>query len=286
METNIMNFKRLLTISRPRFWIYVLGTFTLGVVAAGDPRLLNVETLILLGVLFIFFSFPANLLIYGVNDIFDYETDRHNPKKLEYEGLISPAEQPFLLRKIALLVLPFLIVMLFMNISSIVIFLVFIFTSIYYSARPIRAKARPPLDIIFSSIIYISPAIIGFFATGSFSISWLGVLGGILWTMAMQTYSAVPDIEADRKGGVKTLATVLGTKASLWFCFVAYALAAYVGYSLLGIIPLILGCVYLVMVFYTILKTEKVFWIYKKFPLINTIFGMVLFLLLLFQFLY
>ena len=55
-----MNVKRLINISRPRFWIYVLGTFLVGVVAAGDPRLLDIETLIILGVLCLFFTYPAN----------------------------------------------------------------------------------------------------------------------------------------------------------------------------------------------------------------------------------
>jgi 4-hydroxybenzoate polyprenyltransferase len=31
--------------------------------------------------LMIYFTYPANLLVYGVNDIFDYETDKLNAKK-------------------------------------------------------------------------------------------------------------------------------------------------------------------------------------------------------------
>ena len=164
-------------------------------------------------------------------------------------------------------------------------FLIFNFASIYYSATPIRAKSNPPLDIVFSSVIYISPALIGFFATGNTAISWLGVVGGLLWASAMQTYSAVPDIDADTKGGVSTLATVLGQKWALWFCFVAYLAAGIIGYVYLGMIPAVLGLVYLGMVLYAIIKPEKSFWIYKKFPLVNTAFGMILFFLLVADFL-
>lgn len=281
-----MKIKRLINISRPRFWIYVLGTFMVGVIAAGDPRLLDLETLIILCVLFCFFSYPANLMIYGVNDIYDYETDKHNPKKNEYEELVEPKDQKKLWWNIALWVVPFFVILFWLNWQTSAVFLIFNFTSIYYSAIPIRAKANPPLDIIFSSIIYISPAVVGFFATGNMNISWLGVIGGLLWAMAMQTYSAVPDITADTKGGIRTLATVLGQNKALWFCFVAYLSATMIGYFHLGIIPILLGFVYLGMVFYTIINPVQSFWLYKKFPLVNTAFGMILFFLLVAKFLF
>ena len=280
-----MKLQRLLNISRTRFWIYVLGTFVVGVIAAGDPRLLNTETMLVLLVLFVFFSFPANLLIYGVNDIYDYETDKHNPKKIEYEELVGPKDQSMLWKWIAVVTLPFVVVSLWMPAYAIAALFIFLFTAIYYSATPIRAKAKPPLDIIFSSIIYISPAVIGFFTTGNTNISWLAILGGLLWAMAMQTYSAVPDIASDTQGGVKTLATLLGRNAALWFCLIAYALATAIGFILLGWIPLILGLIYLAMVITAMVQPEKTFWIYKKFPIVNTVFGMILFFLLVARFL-
>lgn len=280
-----MKNKRLMNISRPRFWIYVLGTFMVGVIAVGDPRLLDLETLIILGTLFWFFTYPANLMIYGVNDIYDYETDKHNPKKIEYEELVEPKDQKALWWNIALWVIPFFVVLYWLNWQASVAFLIFNFTSVYYSATPIRAKANPPLDIIFSSIIYISPVVVGFFATGNTNISWLGIVGGLLWAMAMQTYSAVPDIDADTKGNVRTLATVLGQNGALGFCLVAYLGATIIGFLHLGIIPVILGMIYLGMVVIAMVKPEKTFWIYKKFPLVNTAFGMILFFLLVAKFL-
>ena len=180
---------------------------------------------------------------------------------------------------------PFVLLLLGLHSYSVLALMLFIFVSVFYSATPIRGKSNPPLDIMFSSLIYISPAVVGFFVTGNTSISWLGVFGGLLWASAMQTYSAVPDIEADQKGGVKTLATALGQKGALWFSFIAYGLATYIGYLHLGFIPVVLGIVYLAMVLYTIINPNKSFWVYKKFPLVNTAFGMILFFLLVAQFL-
>ena len=285
MYTGVMKFSRLLNISRPRFWIYVLGPFMIGVLAAGDPRLLAEQTLLLLGLLFVFFLFPANILIYGVNDIFDYETDKHNPKKIQYEELVTSKDQKHLWKVIAVSVIPFLLLMAWLPTAATLALAIFLFTGIFYSSKPIRAKASPPLDIIFSSIIYISPAMIGFFATGNSNISWLAVLGGLLWASAMQTFSAVPDIEADTKGGVGTLATVLGQKGALVFCTIAYAAAGIIGYLHLGIIPAVLGLVYVGMMMYTLAKPGKAFGVYKKFPLVNTVFGMILFFLLVAEFL-
>ncbi|MFT5359909.1 MAG: hypothetical protein ACI88L_000374, partial [Candidatus Paceibacteria bacterium] len=77
----------------------------------------------------------------------------------------------------------------------------------------------------------------------------------------------------------------LGQNNSLWFCLTAYTLATYIGYMHLGWIPAILGLVYLSMVIYAMNKPDQSFWVYKKFPIVNTVFGMIIFFLLVFKFL-
>ena len=76
-----MKLKRILKISRPRFWIYELGPYIVGVVAAAqsDHFVWLFPAVI---IFFIFFAYPANIYIYGINDIYDYETDKLNPKKV------------------------------------------------------------------------------------------------------------------------------------------------------------------------------------------------------------
>ena len=78
----------IVNISRPRFWIYLFGSYLLGVVAGASSSADFVRfDSILFG---LYFLLPANLLVYGVNDIFDFETDRLNPKKAGYEILVQP----------------------------------------------------------------------------------------------------------------------------------------------------------------------------------------------------
>ena len=63
--------------------MYVFGPYLVGLIAGTpSPNALLSLPIIAFGV---FFLFPANLLIYGVNDVFDYETDVRNVKKEKYD---------------------------------------------------------------------------------------------------------------------------------------------------------------------------------------------------------
>jgi len=271
------NLRKLISISRPRFWLYVLGTFMLGMVAAGKLFDHDLFTITVLFGLAIFFSLPSNLFIYGVNDMFDYDTDRHNQKKIAYEKLLRPEERKYLRWWIVCLILPFIPLGWYLDARTLLSLGIFMFTGYFYSALPIRAKARPPLDVLFSSVIYVSPSLVGYFAAGGKAIDVLLLLGGLLWAMAMQTYSAVPDIEADQKAGVSTLATKLGRVPSLYFCLFSYLTAAFIGSFYVGFLAIALGIVYASIVWFTMKKPEKLFTYYTYFPLINSASGALLF---------
>ena len=63
----------LVALSRPRFWFYLAGPVVVGVaVAATSVDELFGSTAV---ALFAYFLLPANVLLYGVNDIFDAEVD-------------------------------------------------------------------------------------------------------------------------------------------------------------------------------------------------------------------
>ncbi|HEX6279355.1 MAG TPA: hypothetical protein VFZ49_05000, partial [Pyrinomonadaceae bacterium] len=102
----------ILQVSRPRFWLYAFGPYLVGLAAAIATR----EDLVRLDAFLfgLYFLFPANLLIYGINDIFDWETDRLNPKKSEYEMLVGPESHRRLAVWIAFLNLPVVAAALFL----------------------------------------------------------------------------------------------------------------------------------------------------------------------------
>ena len=62
-------------ISRPVLWINTIGTGVVGIWLTGAYLDVRAVPVIL------WLTLPFNLLIYGVNDIFDQETDAANPRK-------------------------------------------------------------------------------------------------------------------------------------------------------------------------------------------------------------
>jgi 4-hydroxybenzoate polyprenyltransferase len=270
--------KTLLRISRPRFWIYLLGPFLTGLAANGFFE--SIFPLIIFGA---YFTFPANLLIYGVNDIFDYQTDLLNDKKQGYESFVRPADRKALWTAIALTNLPFLIPFVIAGAFwpySIIGILGFLFFGIFYSAPPIRAKARPFFDSIFN-ILYLLPGLFGYLIYNSpayVDISLLIAAG--FWCMAMHAYSAVPDIQADRGANLRTIATLLGRNRTLWLCLCLYGSAAVLSVHALGMLAYTLGIIYVGLMALS-MKTRsdhELFRYYTWFPRINTVAGFALFI--------
>jgi 4-hydroxybenzoate polyprenyltransferase len=273
-----MTFQRIISISRPRFWIYEFGTFAFGAIASFVPFQEMVSfPLIFFG---LYFLIPANILIYGINDIFDYETDKLNPKKVAYEELLEPKDQKKVWGWIIWTNLPFVLASLFLPLPAMISFFAFIFFASFYSAKPIRAKARPFFDALFSASHYIATGVFGYYLVGGESFPTLGVVTGILWAIAMHAYSAVPDIQADSDAKLKTIATTLGAKTTLLLCLIFYGISAYLGSTVLGIGVLIYGIFYIVLMVVSLSRVQKdgsgIFKLYTYFPIINLIAGAVM----------
>lgn len=266
----------LLKVSRPRFWVYVFGPYIVGLAAGASSR----GDLLYLSILAyaIYFLLPANLLIYGVNDIFDYETDKLNPKKADYETLVTPERRVGLVNAILATNLLFIVGAFFLTSTALFSLLAFVLFSVFYSAPPIRAKALPIIDSMFN-VLYVFPGIFGYvLISGNFP-PYLSVLAAFLWTMAMHAFSAVPDIAADTEAGVETVATFLGPTRTLIFCAVCYLLAALFAFPFLGVFAGLLGMIYLGMMGVALLAPDAagIFRIYRYFPIVNTAAGFFLF---------
>lgn len=270
-----MTLRRLFKISRPRFWLYEAGTFGIGYIA-GITTLAGLTDLRAIA-WFLFFLIPANLLIYGINDIYDYETDKLNPKKVAYEALVEPKERKPIFLSIAILVALFLPLFFQLEIKAAISLLVFFFFAIFYSAPPIRAKGRPVLDSLFSAGHYIATGVFGFFLSGQDYISWIPIIGGVLWAMAMHAFSAVPDIQADKDANTATIATKIGAAKTIILCIALYIAAAVLLSSAIGAIAYVFLIVYLVIMFfaYKAKTPDKLFSIYRIFPVVNVVIPMV-----------
>ncbi|MEO6334880.1 MAG: prenyltransferase [Pyrinomonadaceae bacterium] len=265
---------KIVKISRPRFWLYLFGTYLVGL-AAGATSTSDLYRLdsILFG---LYFLFPANLLVYGVNDIFDFETDLLNPKKTGYEVLVRPEMYRSLWTWIAVLNIPFIIAAIVMAPRTLLSLVPFLFLAVFYSALPIRAKEVPVVDSLFN-ILYVFPAAFGYqMLSGDFPP--LGALiGAGAWTAAMHAYSAIPDIASDRAAGIETVATLLGRGWTHGFCIACFTVATFIGIAY-GSPAALLGLIYVGLMRFSDASSDAgIVRIYKVFPFLNALTGFVLF---------
>ena len=178
----------------------------------------------------LFFLIPYNLLMYGINDVFDYESDLKNPRKDSIEGaILEPRFHRPILLWAFLLPVPFVTYLYAVgNAASAVWLTVILFTVIAYSAPKLRFKERPVLDSLTSASHFVGPMLVGVtMAGGSLTeqTPLMIALGFTLWGMASHAFGAVQDIRADREGGIGSIATKFGAAWTVRFAFVAYALA-------------------------------------------------------------
>jgi len=281
-----MSFRKIIKISRPRFWLYEAGSFLVGLAAVFG---LNPDLFLTLPVLIFlfFFLYPANIFIYGLNDIFDYETDRLNPKKVDYEALVSPTEHRQLAGHIFLVCAPFIVyAWLVFSFQTFMVLTLFLFLASFYSAPPIRAKARPVIDSLFSAGHYVVTGVFGYLLALELigeAVVWIDLiwpaLSALLWASAMHAYSAVPDIEVDRGAGLATVATWLGSGRTVFLCAGLYLASAWLIWPFLGLPALILGVIYVAFMVLSGLYPDQLFRFYTYFPILNSFSGMVIFFL-------
>ncbi|RJT02164.1 prenyltransferase [Halococcus sp. IIIV-5B] len=260
----------LLRLSRPRFWLYLAGPVAVGAVyAASAPADLLSPTAL---ALFAYFLVPANVFLYGVNDVFDADVDAENPKKEGREVRYTGSRTVLAAVAVSgLLMLGFVPVLPFPALVALAGFAVL---AVEYSAPPLRFKTTPLLDSV-SNGLYILPGVVAYAALAGELPPLAAILGGWLWAMGMHTFSAIPDIEPDRRAGIRTTATALGERRTYAYCgacWLAAALAFGVVHVLLGAL-LLAYPVLVAAIARSAVDVERAYWWY---PIVNTVVGMVL----------
>lgn len=216
--------KQLFWASRPISWINTAYPFAMAY-WLGSKQL---DLTFFVGT--VFFLIPYNLLMYGINDVFDYESDLRNPRKGGIEGSVLHPNwhRPTLLVSF-LLPIPFLAYLLWAGTLASGFWLaLFVFTVIAYSAKGMRFKEKPLLDSITSASHFVGPMIVGLAMAGVSLLSpdALLVIGAFtLWGMASHAFGAVQDIAADREGKIASIATAFGARGTSRFALWCYALA-------------------------------------------------------------
>lgn len=178
----------------------------------------------------IFFLIPYNLLMYGVNDVFDYESDLRNPRKGGIEGALLPKEiHKTVIWAAVLSCVPFVAYLIAVgNISSSLWLALFIFTVVAYSAKHLRFKEKPVLDSVTSASHFVGPMIFALALTNQdlTNPKLLAIIAAFtLWGMASHAFGAVQDVKADREGKIASIATYFGARLTTRLALAMYLIA-------------------------------------------------------------
>ncbi|MFF9562113.1 prenyltransferase [Leifsonia sp. NPDC014704] len=216
-------FRQLVLASRPLSWINTAFPFAAAYLLTTG----RVDATFVIGT--IFFLIPYNLAMYGINDVFDYESDLRNPRKGGAEGaLLDRSAHRRTLIAAAVTTLPFVVYLVIVGSPLSWLVLGFsLFAVLAYSVKGLRFKEVPFVDSATSSVHFVSPALYGLVLAGATFTPqlWLVLLAFFLWGVGSHAFGAVQDVVPDREGGISSIATAIGAAATVRLAIVAWAAA-------------------------------------------------------------
>ena len=195
----------LLQASRPGLWLTAIAFYLLPL----SQRDVFHSVAFWLGVLYV--SFPMGLLLYGWNDIVDYEADRLNPRKgtFLFGARGTPEQLRGLPLRIALVQVPFVVAFCFLVGPKMLLCVAgMVGAAALYNWPRYGLKARPPLEIL-NQAGYLFVFLLSSWINDAPLLPWATLLFGALFAMHSHVFGEVMDLEPDRAAGRRTTATVI-----------------------------------------------------------------------------
>lgn len=213
--------REILAASRPVSWANTAIPFMAAFLTSGG----QINAFFILST--IFFLLPYNLLMYGVNDIFDYESDIKNPRKGGLEGsLVAPdRRRMFWIAIILILIISLGALWPLTSVLGRWTLGALIALALSYSVKGLRFKEIPILDSINSACHFVGPAVFGWLVSPKGEVAWMVAVAFFAWGMASHALGAIQDIKPDRAGKIRSIATMWGARKTLRFSFVLYVLS-------------------------------------------------------------
>ncbi|QRW11839.1 UbiA family prenyltransferase [Ceratobasidium sp. AG-Ba] len=232
--------------SRPPGWTFGPILYGIGAIHSGAiPKSLGSLAVCVAQIATL--SFPLCIVVFGVNDVYDYASDLLNPRKsaTSLEGtILPPAYHAFVHRAavtssaltVGVSLLPYLFTQpasgLLQTYAPVVSTSALVALGWMYSAPPFRLKEVPVVDSISNGLIVWLSWFIGFssccaLAGRRWDIATIPSKGYVLGlvTASVHALGAAADIEADVAAGQRTVATVLGRRGCAIIGAAAYAVA-------------------------------------------------------------
>ena len=244
----ISNLLFYLKISRPGLWFAAIWLYIL---PTGQMESLLYSWTFWYGLFYV--TFPLNFIVYGWNDIVDYEIDKHNIRKdsFWFGARASKEQLDKLGRVIVLAQLLFFTPLLFFSDWKItLVFAAFILRNGLYNLPGKGLRTLPPLELL-AQVGYLLIVPLSIYINDTKNIPILTYVYLLLFAWQSHLMGEVMDIEPDRASGRKTTATILGVKKAKWLIisiviaevllmFIAYNEYIFGGFLALGLLWLLL----------------------------------------------
>ena len=216
----------LVQVSRPILWPVLPLVYCFGLHAARAPLSMAAIVQMLL------LTFPMNLLGCGLNDIYDFDSDRRSERRRKVWGaVVRPEDRAFVwwccLAMVPLLVIGALFTRQPLNVAATIALLV---SAWAYSVPPLRLKERPPLDSLANGLgFFLLPFTMGYSLGADPRSMPLKYYLLALAVCGIHALATAADFDADRAAGHRTLAVAYGRRAAAAFSFTVFAVALMLG---------------------------------------------------------
>ena len=246
-----------LKVSRPGLWFATLWLYLMPTSGLEVWNSINFW----LGLAYV--TFPLNFMIYGWNDINDFEIDQANPRKDSFWFGAKGSEQQLANLWKAIVIVQIICLPVFIwiiGIKMVYLYLGLLFINFLYNHPRYGLSSRPPLEIL-CQIGYLLVVPFSVWLNESEALPWQTYFYLLLFAFQSHLMGEVMDIEPDRKSGRKTTATVIGMKNTKLLIILIVALEV----SLLFFIfreyifggMLALGLLWLIADLFLIFKTKN-----------------------------
>jgi len=196
-----------LKVSRPGLWFATIWLYLLPTSQMSD---IVYSLNFWVGLFYI--CFPLNFLVYGWNDIADYEIDKQNPRKDSFwfgargsKTQLHHLWKPILISQ--LIFGPILIY--FSGYWMALVLIASVLINWLYNLPKYGLRTHPPFELI-CQVGYLLVVPISVLINHTAMLPWQTYFYLLLFAIQSHLIGEVMDIEPDRKSGRKTTATVIG----------------------------------------------------------------------------
>jgi 4-hydroxybenzoate polyprenyltransferase len=220
-----MDLLKIIQVSRPIGWLISAILYLVGIKLSGSEfGIVQIIQMLLL-------TLPYCFFLFGINDIYDFESDKNNPRKGNFlQGARIQKQDMLFIKKMSLVFGSGLIfVSLFAGFWNFICTVLLLLASYFYSAPPVRFKELPIIDTLSNSAIIYLVLMLGFTQN---ALPWElihKVYVVLLLVSGFNAYHTIVDFESDRKTSHRTFAVIFGKRATAGFCFLCAFVAMMIG---------------------------------------------------------